>query len=161
MLRNIAQSNTDVASPLGFDEKAIVYELLCRQLLQRFGKRAGLTALASLLEGVLVRLVNELGGPDRESAIDAVWRCEPLFIQALEALRLTLDIESCRSTDRTDFFGKRFEQQLSLVQRLFCQGERRLSYLDRVQTKDSLHQLLDTLRDIIKADRRQSDDAER
>ena len=163
MLQQIAQSNTDTPDSLGFDQNPNVYEQLCRRLLERDGRRVGLMALAGLLEGVLARLVSELSGPDKDSALDTVWRCEPLFLQALEALRLTLDTEPGRSDDRTEYFGRRFEQQLSRVRRLCNQGsgERSLTYLDRVQTKDSLHQLLDTLRDIVKADIGQTITAER
>ena len=135
-----------------FVPQADIYEFLYRKLLEPT-TTSGTAAVAMLLEGVLTRLVSELAGPKKEAAFDLMLRCESLFGQAADALHLAIDVERETDEPRIEFLHSKFEQQLDHARRSCPQSaEKSFSYVDRVQAKDSLHQLLETVRAIVQID---------
>ncbi len=134
-----------------------VYEVLYRKLLEPTAK-SGSGALAALLEGVLTRLVAELTGPNKETAIESVFDCQTLFTQAADALRLALDVQTATTNHRLEFLESRFELQLEQVQRCCLQAANQESttYLDRMNLKHVLHQLLQTVRAIVEVEPQRS-----
>ena len=123
-----------------------VYELLYRKLLEPM---TGTAAVAAILEGVLSRLFAELTGPNKESAFEAVSRCEGVFQQTVRALQDALDVQSTNNC-RLQHFHKQLEDQLKQAMTL-CKGANTnsFSYLDRVNTTHQLQQLLATCRAVL------------
>ena len=130
-----------------------LFEILCQRLIQHHGSYSGVHELADLLHGVLDGLVRELSGPERELAMDGIWRLESLFTQAASALRFALDVALIDTSSRLSHFAERFEQQLEQLCRLFARsggGSRSATYIDRISFKDNMHALLETCRAIVR-----------